>query len=77
MGDKHTEEQVVFCQNSEFRGQLEMITSLSSGLFCEFSVGSESNTWDSDTRVNTHHKGGSTAVVFGKMGMLQSVILNA
>lgn len=44
MGDKHTEEQVVFCQNSEFRGHLEMITSLSSGLFCEFSVGSECKT---------------------------------
>lgn len=44
MGDKHTEEQVVFCQNSEFRGQLEMIISLSSVLFCDFSVASESKT---------------------------------
>lgn len=55
-----------------------MIISLCSVLFFEFSVASESkNTWDSNIRVDTRCKGGSIAVVFGKMGMLQSIIVNA
>lgn len=55
-----------------------MIISLSSVLFCGFSVASESkNSQDSNIGVDTHFKGGSITVVFGNMGMLQSVMLNA
>lgn len=76
MGDKHTEEQVVFVRtvNSGANWKLYLCVQY---CFVSSVLAVNPRTPGTQTSGHAHCKGGNIAMVFGKMGMLQSAILNA